>query len=769
MSKKRTIKKEKAKRKDDVKTRKTNYFLPGLLFFSIALLTLLAYLRSLHGPLVFDDIIYIKPQKLKNILPHLHLHVRSVSQLSFALNYYFWGVNLAVFRLTNIFFHVVSAFLAFYLAYTMLSLPSVRRTYGEFSDKRTPLYIALIAATLFLLHPIQTSPVNYITQRMAIMACMFSLAGFIFYTRGVAGAGLKSALYYVLSGLSFVLAIFSKENAVMVLFMLPVYDLFFLSSFQWREFRRRFIMLSVLMMSLAAVTAYNMHIVKLLGKIAAIYSNPYQPMERYGWAGVDINWTPVEYILTESRIVSRYIFLILLPIPSFMVFDFSNSYAVSKGLFDPATTLFSLAFLASLLFFSLKYMKRAPLISFGILWYLVTISLESFIALGLDPYFEHRNYLPSFGLFLAFASLFLYFKKFDIMAKKEAIISFVAVLLFILTFTRNGVWTRADLLWKDAVEKAPNNARALISLSSEYIKERRFQEAQEYLQRAGKVQPLTDKFRNDILFNQASIYKETNRRGEALAILRDLESDPSLRKDTIGLVRYFLGDMLREERDYAQAMEYLDKAHKSKELRYSPRLLISLGLVSWSLGDKHKAERYFKEAVKMEPAGITPYMELGALYLSKNDLDRAEMNYREALGRGARGDVEKKALFGIAQIKLMKGETDEALRLFRQVIRISPGFYPPYIFIGGIYVKKNDPDSALLYLEKALSFKETFMKNESNTKLLYYYLGKAYLEKGNSKQAKENLDAFLSMAAGDRLLEKLLVRAKEESAQIRKR
>jgi len=65
------------------------------------------------------------------------------------------------------------------------------------------LYIALLAATLFLLHPIQTSAVNYITQRMAIMASMFSFAGLIFYVKGVTNSGKRSASPLLLFGAVF--------------------------------------------------------------------------------------------------------------------------------------------------------------------------------------------------------------------------------------------------------------------------------------------------------------------------------------------------------------------------------------------------------------------------------------------------------------------------------------------------------------------------------------------------------------------------------------
>ena len=761
-------KQDKGKEKERAEVKEpgggTRRLMPLVLFSFGALLTVLAYIRSLHAPLVFDDIIFIAPSKLEGIWRYPTLRVRSVSVFSFAVNYALSGINVAVFRVTNILLHLLTGGLAFYLTHLTVNLPCFREKYGK-----VPVFIAPAVAVLFMLHPIQTSAVNYITQRMAIMAGMFSFAGFVFYTKGVTGTGKMSVLHYVLSALSFVLAIFSKENAVMVLFMLPVYDFFFLSSFQWREFRKRFITLSVLMISLASVLAYAMGIGGFMKKIVTLLANPHQAMEKFLWMGMDITWTPIEYLLTELRVVSRYILLILVPLPSFMVFDYSNAYPVSRDLFNPLTTLLSLVFLMSLLVFSLRNIKKTPLVSFGILWYLVTLSLESFIAIGLDPYFEHRNYLPGFGLFFAIGSLFLYVDTSRIRIKKEVLICLSAVFLFFLTFARNGVWINEELLWKDAIEKSPNNLRALVNLSSMYIRQNKFQAAEEYLKLASGVNPMTPLFRVDILINQASVYKETNRSKEALAILKELEADSALqKKDRRSMVHYLMGEVLRQEGNFPQAKEYLLKAYEGR--KDNPNVLVSLGLITQSLGETDDAEVYFKSAIAIAPTLSTPYVELGDIYLMKNNIDKAEDNYREAIRRGPEtADTQKRASFGMAQVKMMKGETNEAKRLFQEVVRIVPGYYPPYIFLGRIYLKENDPESARSYLEKALSLKETFVKNEPNTKLLYFYLGMAYLKKGENALARKNLGLFLSMAAGDKRLDTQYAKAREEWARIGER
>lgn len=726
---------------------------PPILIISAVILTIIAYVRSLSCSHIMDDFIYIEASKLENTFSQSLLRSRSVAELSFALNYLISGVNLPVFRITNVILHLITGGLAFYLTYLTMTLPALRQKYPALKDKEMPLYIALFAAGIFILHPIQTATVNYITQRMAVMSCMFTFAGFIFYIKGALNSGNKCALFYALSGVSFVLAIFSKENVVMALPMLPVYDLFFISGFKWREFKNRFVALVVLFVSLVVLIVYKMGAADFLTKILEIIAKPDLPIGAYYWTGQDINWTPIEFILSELRIVSRYIILLFAPLPSLMVFDHASAFPVSKGLFEPITTFLSLLFILSSLLVSLVFIKRAPIISFGILWYFITISLESFIALGLDPYFEHRNYLPAFGLFLVVASLLMYLEKFRIRVKKEAVISIVIVVLFILTFVRNGVWAKDEFLLRDTVEKSPQNPRALSALGNIYLREKRFKEAEEFFIRAHAATP-NPFYKADAMVNLASVYRQTGRTKEALSILKKLDDEGFYsEKKRRGFIRFIIGEILYEKGDFASAAQYFEKAYDESPNKED--ILIYLGMTGISLGSIEKAEGYFRKAVEMSPEKAAPHVHLGEIYLMRNEIKKAELHYQEALNRrqASPPDMQKRAAFGMARIKLLRGEMQDAKRLFQETILISPSFYPPYIFLGSLLLD-DDPVGALNYLQKALALKNDFIPDDPNAKLLYYYLGKAYRQKGDKKSADESFRIFVSLAKGDKRLAK---------------
>jgi len=721
------------------KAEKTNYLLPVVFLSAIALLTFLAYFRSLHAPLFFDDLIYIKPLKLKSITRFLSLEVRSVAVFSFALNYHFWGMKLAAFRITNIIFHILSAFSAAYLTYITLNLPSMKDRYERFAEGKTPLYIALLVATLFLLHPIQTSAVNYITQRMAIMASMFSFTGFIFYVKGVAKRGRRAVLYYVLSFLSFILAIFSKENAVMVLFMLPVYDFFFLSTFQWKEFHKRFITVSVLLLSLAFIVAYKMGVVGFIGKIFALISKPNQPLERLVYSGMGINWTPVEYLLTELRIVSRYIFLILVPAPSFMVFDYSNAYPVSKDLLNPLTGLFSLFFLVSALFFSLKYSKRAPLISFGILWYLTTISLESFIALGLDPYFEHRNYLPSFGLFLALATLLPYADRLKFRVKKETIITLVALVLLALTFMRNGVWSEGRLLWEEAVEKAPNNVRARVNLGVAYVDKGLIDKALEQYQTVLKMQPDNPEAHlnlGEVFFKKGLVDEAIEEYQKALGSPQQVQarhrSDTSLER-TNSDVHYNLGTAFQKKGLTDKAIEQYQTALRIRPDFAEP--YVNLGIIYGELGSMDKATEYFQAAVRANPDFAKAHYNLGTALHKKGLVEAAVEQYRIALKLDPRY-AEAHSNLGSAYRDL--GWTDKAIEHFQTAIKLRPDFANAHANLGAVFLEKGLIDKAIEEDEAALKLQPDLVGARKE-------LGGAFYKKGLMDKAIEQYQITLKL------------------------
>lgn len=75
---------------------------------------------------------------------------RPVANLSFALNYYFHKYNVTGYHAINIVIHIITGILLYFFIKTTLCIPSLRSMY------KFPSSIALFAALIWLVHPIQT-------------------------------------------------------------------------------------------------------------------------------------------------------------------------------------------------------------------------------------------------------------------------------------------------------------------------------------------------------------------------------------------------------------------------------------------------------------------------------------------------------------------------------------------------------------------------------------------------------------------------------------
>jgi len=109
------------------------------------------------------------------------------------------------------------------------------------------------------------------------------------------------------------------------------------------------------------------------------------------------------------------------------------------------------------------------LTSFGILWFFITLSVESSVIPIRDIIFEHRVYLPSVGFFMALtgaigAGMERWVER-AVYAKAILYVMLTVMLaLSGATYARNTVWKDSLSLWGDAAEGSPNKARAHYNL-----------------------------------------------------------------------------------------------------------------------------------------------------------------------------------------------------------------------------------------------------------------------------------------------------------------
>lgn len=358
----------------------------------IAGLAWVAYSNTFHVPFQFDD----RPNITQN--PNVQMKVftwdrlvqlikntnkesiRFFSLLTLAVNYYFGEVNVFGYHLVNFLIHIASGIFLYGFLLLTLHLPPLKEKYGSISYK-----VALFTSLIFIAHPIQTQSVTYIVQRMSSMAAMFYLLSLVLYIKGRRSTGWHRFFYFGGTGLSYLLGIFSKENAAILPLFVALYEFYFFQNVDLSRRGRK------ILFGLAACLL-------ALGTIGFIlWGKRYMDVIIGGYEYR--TFTISERVLTQFRVVLYYLTLLVYPHPSRLNLDYD--FPISKTILDPPSTLISLFIIAGLIGYSIWTAKKRPVLSFCVLWYFGNLVIESSI-FPLEMVYEHRLYLPAIGPFILF-------------------------------------------------------------------------------------------------------------------------------------------------------------------------------------------------------------------------------------------------------------------------------------------------------------------------------------------------------------------------------
>lgn len=363
--------------------RTDRYFFIGIIF--ILGVTALLYWPGIDGPFVLDDSANIsRLGEFGGITNFDALRQfvfsnasgpggRSVAMLSFLIDAQDWPVDPASFKYTNIMIHLLCGLAFCWLAFLL----------GQHLKLSKPAsaQIALIVTGIWLLHPLNVSTTLYIVQRMAQLMTLFATLSLVFYLLGrrALESNLRRAMLYLLLCLFpfGLLSVLSKENGALLLLIIVVLErLFFANDYAPKAFKIWYRIGVVF--PLLIVLAY------------LAYSTP-DFLTEYSAR----NFTLGERLLTETRILSNYIWNIFLPSGQLGSVIHDN-YPVSTSLLDPLSTFTSSVFLVLLLSSAIYLRRSQPVYSFAVLWFF-TLHLVESTYIPLELYFEHRNYMAMFG------------------------------------------------------------------------------------------------------------------------------------------------------------------------------------------------------------------------------------------------------------------------------------------------------------------------------------------------------------------------------------
>jgi len=383
---------------------------------------------------------------------------RPVSYFTFAVNYYFDGLNVFWYHVVNFFIHYVTSVFLFLFIYNTLKLPILEGCY-----ERNAYSIALLAALFWAINPVEVMAVTYIVQRMASMVAMFYIMAMYFYLKGRTGdKKWKRVGFFVLAAFCGILAIGSKENAAMLPVSLFLFDLFLIQGVTIEHIRKNW---TACLFALVLVPAIGLMYYDF-STITGSYDE-FRP------------FTMWERVLTQPRVILFYISLLLYPLTSRMMLI--HDVEISKSLFDPWTTVAAIVVIFLILVATVLISRKRPLISYCIIFFFLNHLIEgSFISLGII--YEHRNYLPSM-LFFVPLSIFIVYALSYFEKRKRMIIILSSVITAVIIIMGMNVYIYNDILkdeislWSDNARKTPDLEIAHGNLGAALLRASRFPEA----------------------------------------------------------------------------------------------------------------------------------------------------------------------------------------------------------------------------------------------------------------------------------------------------
>jgi tetratricopeptide (TPR) repeat protein len=454
------------------------------LIFIIYILTagVIAYSNSFDCSFHFDDDNVFQSSVTRDeasIGDWLHLFpARPIGILTFAMNYNIHKLDVWGYHLVNLIVHLINALLVCWLTFITFSTPAMKD--APVSGHKSEM--AFLTGLVFVTHPLATQSVTYIVQRFASLATLFYLLSLILFVKGRLRENIKTAPFLFCASIVFaVCGMLTKEIAFTLPFAIILYDSCFIKTSLWKpelkdkRFIFSFVILAIFI--LFFLRNYSLNIFK-----------PISPGQGYSYS-----ISMKEYCFTQFQVILTYIRLFILPFNQNLDYD----YPVSTGFFQLKTVL-CFSVLLGILTTGVLMFKKYRLISFGIFWFFLTLSVESsIIPIAQDVIYEHRTYLPGFGFFLAMTGAFFYFSRGKYLRIAVTIILMIATVNTALTYERNKIWKNDYTLWGDCVKKSPNKARVHINLGVTYTKLGQYQWAIEEFNKTIRLNPdLAEAYKN---------------------------------------------------------------------------------------------------------------------------------------------------------------------------------------------------------------------------------------------------------------------------------
>jgi len=660
----------------------------------LAVSTFVIYYSTLVYGFMFDDLPTITHYfhiKIFDPVGQFFSNSRWVSRLLNQFTFKYWQADPFAYRIFDVGMHIVSGLLLFFVTHKLLT--GLRR--NSFLQENSFSFATLITG-LFLLHPVQTQTVTYITQmRLEGLVVFFTSLIVILFVYGITSQNKQSRR--ILLALSYVFAAFStgtKEIIVVLPVLLLLIDWFFIAEGDIQELKQRWLIhagyfVIVLLLLVKFGVAKPAQVSAMIN--SAVHNNRGNVLTTS--ATEPITFFP--NFISQFKVLLHYLWIFIWPFS--LSFDYEYKLSQSVFSFDVIIPFIMIAgILAGLVYLFLKN-KTHPVI-FGLLWFFATMVPRTSFFPATELVCDYKTYPASYGMMFLLAwaliSLAYYVTKNVIRSDSSLIknqksfsVACIVLLFSVLAYgtkQRNYVWSSELLFWGDVIQKAPGKARGYNNYAIALLETGKHAEAMNSFQKSIEC----DNWYGEPHVNLASLYQAG-------------------------------GNIDKAMEHYKRALE-IGEGH--------PELFNNLGILHFNNNADQNAEYCFRQAITLRAYYSRAHNNLGKLYQRQNRLDRAITCFENAL-KGDMPDTDTRYLLGV--VNHDAGLIDKALEVFAS---IDKNYQFTTFYIGSCYYNKRDYAQACTYFAQSC-------KQEPDNGLFAYNYAMALLNTNNFSQAAPLFEA----------------------------
>jgi protein O-mannosyl-transferase len=576
---------------------------------------------------------------------------RPLSVATFAVEHQLFGQNPHLSHFNNILLLSLTSLVLYKL---------LLKIFGRHEAKRGLLDFPLLVVLLFIAHPIHTETIANIKGRDEILALAGSLSAVLLILEY-----LDTQKYRYLIGASclFLAALFSKENAVTFLAIVPL-TIYYYKKESWAAYLR-----SLLPLAMASA-------VFLGARRLAVGGSGALPPE-------DIITEPFAYATVSERFATvfytfgRYLKLLVFPHP--LTIDY-YPYHIPLANWGSVAVWSSIVIYVSLTLYALWNLGRRSVVSYGILFYMATFSVVSNLPFSIGTFMSERfMFIPSLGFVIIVAWL-LSAKVFPVTKHKNLVVLAVLLACLFKTYSRNEVWKNDFTLFTTDTRTSGNSIKGNLAAAVVFLEEsqkandgetfRRY--CASALEHAKKAVSVYEEFVN------LDHLKGLSYSG-AVMLLGDCYSANEMLGDALQCYKRIIGSILNQDQLYDTIETTISKSNdvnfKLKSYSEFVALVPDNFIFNYRLGYLYGKEKnnlarsvqYLQKAVDIRPTEPHALEALSHAYKLSKDYDKASF-YLEQVAAMNPGDASyAKKLLDLYRLAGNKAKENELMKGFEQL------------------------------------------------------------------------------------------------------